>query len=282
MVQTGECFRTDKTVGECRCDLNGHVKDWEGKCILPDKSVISCEHSNDIGGSEEEGLLQCAPGYEIRVSKAHLTREGDSICSAAKTDDKFSLKKYKTCVGGWVNTNKGSSYRGPTNLPIDELNCDGKETCSYKFYNGDFPTGEKDYRFDCKGLSRYVTVTYGCSKIYDTPKPTDGPTDGDICESCAETGFTKERNCEYQGLEFSLEKTLSSYDDCLAWCDGTPMCVAFTFFDRIGGPNCFIKSGLLNKACNTGWDLTFSRKCNLAKECSANNEGNFCFDNFFV
>ena len=70
--------------------------------------------------------------------------------------------------------------------------------------------------------NRHLTVTYGCSKLYDTPKPTDG----DICESCAGAGFTKERNCEYQGLEFSLEKTLSSYNDCLAWCNDETMLLA--------------------------------------------------------
>ena len=174
MIQTGECFRTHMAVGECRCDLNGHVKDWEGKCILPDKTVISCEQTADIGGPEEEGLLQCDPGYEIRVSKARLTREGDVICSAAKTDDKFSLKKYRTCTGSYKSTPKGSDYRGPTNLPTSELNCDGKETCNYQFYNGHFPSGEKNYNFDCKGLSRYVTITYGCSKL-PTQKPTEEP-----------------------------------------------------------------------------------------------------------
>ena len=174
MIQTGGCFRTHMAVGECRC-RNEHVNDWEGKCILPDKTVISCEQTADIGGPEEEGLLQCDPGYEIRVYKARLTRENDTICSAAKTDTKFSLKKYQTCNGFWKNhAHKANEYRGPTNLPIKELNCDGKETCNYQFYNGHFPSGVKPYNFDCKGLSRYVTITYGCSKL-PMPKPTEEP-----------------------------------------------------------------------------------------------------------
>jgi len=53
-VETGECFRTDKAVGNCNCEWRSNfVQDWEGKCIKADKTVISCENGADIGGRVE-------------------------------------------------------------------------------------------------------------------------------------------------------------------------------------------------------------------------------------
>jgi len=88
--------------------------------------------------------------------------------------------------------------------------CNGKQTCEYKFYE-DEPPSNKKYKSYCKGLSRYVIVPYGCSKLAGTdPNPTKTPKGKilkteiwnfnffllDICESCAETGFTKETDCD--------------------------------------------------------------------------------------
>ena len=61
--------------------------------------------------------------------------------------------------------------------------CNGKQSCEYKFYKGETPfwkSGDpidnKKYRGVCNGLSRYVIVPYGCSRLAGTKiKPTKPP-----------------------------------------------------------------------------------------------------------
>ena len=62
---------------------------------------------------------------------------------------------------------------------------------------------------------------------------------------------------------------VANHQACMSLCQRTDNCQAFTYFQREGTPNCFMKTGLLTKACHTGDVFTFSRKCSLTNECSA-------------
>ena len=169
-VKSGECFRTTATKGYCFCEWVNHpfVLDWEGKCVHANNFATSCEFAEDVSGADEEGRIECPAGFEIRVSKqeTRLRRENSDTCSGGKTDDKKSQKRYAPCDRTAIVHNY-----------IQEK-CNGKETCDYKYYEGEFPTGDKKLRKTCKKQSRYVTVRYACSKLANTPPPPTGEPDG--------------------------------------------------------------------------------------------------------
>lgn len=167
--KVGDCFRSETNVGSCVC-IDGYVNDWEGKCILADKTTVSCERSVDVqtgNGPEEKGIMQCDSDHEIRVFTAYLTRRNDVTCSGGKITDtthpnyiKHALKrKYGPC-----STEHSVA-------PFIQDKCDGNESCEYKYYEGEFPTGHRLYHKLCKPRHKYVTIAYGCSKLDTAPVP---------------------------------------------------------------------------------------------------------------
>lgn len=170
-VWIGHCFRTDAAVGFCNC-IDGLVTDSEGKCIPADKTTVSCEQSVDVVKNNEKGSMKCDAGYEIRVLSADVTRKDETTCSGGKITDpeqagykKWTLTKYKVCA--------------TEHSVVDYVKskCDGQQTCDYKYYDGEFPTEDRAVRQmeSCKPRFKYVMVSYGCSKLDPTPKPTEEP-----------------------------------------------------------------------------------------------------------
>ena len=247
----GTCFRTEDNAGYCEC-VDGFVLDWEGKCVEATKVTVSCERALDISVPPEDGHLQCDAGYEIRVLDAHMTRKDTTTCAAGNIWTN-SWKRYQICDSD-------------ESVPYVKAKCDGEQSCQYKFYDNAYGEKMKQAKRVCKRTYRYMQIRYACSKLdtteYDTTEASD------ICEQCAQNGFTNERVCEYQGLELSVAYNVNDYDECLGKCANDSSCQAFTYYRRDGTINCYLKTGLLHQKCNSGLEFVFSRKCKLAPTCS--------------
>jgi len=246
--KTGTCFRTEATAGYCTC-IDTFVVDWEGKCIEADKTAISCQRKVDITKTAEEGHLQCDIGHEIRVLDAYITRRNTETCNGGDIYPR-SWKKYQTCSSD-------------QSLPYVKTKCDAEQSCQYKFYDNLYREWRERL---CKKIYNYAHIRYACSEL-DTREP-DTTETSDICAQCSQTGFTKERACEYQGLERSTAYNVNDYGECLVKCQNDPSCQAFTYYRREGTTNCYLKTGLLHQKCNTGMSFVFSRKCDLAPTCT--------------